>query len=389
MKIYVRYIMFGVIKIFLSTLVVLTIGLLLFLVVQMSIKSGVPFFLSFKLTPYLIPEIFSMALPAASLLATTVFFARMGANNEIIALKSLGIPPWRVLTPIWIFVLFVSLFGIWFNDLSMSWTRMQIKHVLLEGFETTLLTQLRTEKRFVTPTGQYEIKVTDITDDGELINPEFSGKIGGVNGVAESAKIEVEFNVENPTVHIHLANAEVETTQAKGFIPVSYDFSIPLNEVFRSKTRVDPPASEVKKALDNMEIEQKAYRRSLVSKAMFSFLSGNLNGAANEDWKNRTANEKNYERQRNRYKLTIPRICAAGFSCFFFVWVGAPYAVLIKKADFSYAFFTSFLPIVGIYYTLFTFGLQSAKNGALPPIAIWLGNVALGIIGIFLLKKIH
>lgn len=389
MKIYVRYVLFGVIKIFLSALFILTIGLMFFLIVQTSIKSGVPFSLAFKLTPYLIPEIFSMALPAAALLATTVFFARMGGNNEIIALKSLGVPPWRVLAPVWIFMAIVSVFGIWFNDLSTSWTRMQIKHVLLEGFEKTLLNQLRTEKRFVTPTGQYEIKVSDVAEDGVLINPEFSGKIGGVNGVAESAKIEVEFNVENPIVHIRLNNAEVETNQAKGFIPVSYDFSIPLNEVFRTKTRVDPPAKEIKKALNNLEIEHKAFHRSLVSKAMFSFLSGNLDGTANDEWKNRTIVEKGYERQQNRYKLTIPRICAAGFSCFFFVWVGAPYAILIKKADFTFAFFTSFLPITAIYYALFTFGLQSVKSGALPPIATWLGNVALGVIGILLLKKIH
>ena len=66
MKIYSRYVLFGVIKIFSSALFILTIILLSFLVVQTSIKSGAPFSLTLKLTPYLIPEIFSMALPAAA-----------------------------------------------------------------------------------------------------------------------------------------------------------------------------------------------------------------------------------------------------------------------------------------------------------------------------------
>ena len=291
MKIYVRYVLFGVVKIFTFALFISTFLLLFLLVAETTFGSKVPLSLAFQLIPYLIPEIFSMALPVASLLAVTVFFARMRSNNELIALKSMGIAPWRVLVPVWIFMTGVSVFGIWCNDLSISWTRMQITHVLLEGFETTLLNQLRTEKRFVTPTGQYEIKVSDVTEDGVLLNPEFSGKIGGINGVAESAKIEVDFNVENPVVHIHLTNAEVEATPGQGFLQASYDFPIPLTEVYRSKKRVDPPATKVKEALENLEAKHKAYHRALASNAMFAFLCGNLNGTANEDWKNRAETE--------------------------------------------------------------------------------------------------
>jgi lipopolysaccharide export system permease protein len=389
MKIYVRYVLFGVVKIFTFALFISTFLLLFLLVAETTFGSKVPLSLAFQLIPYLIPEIFSMALPVASLLAVTVFFARMRSNNELIALKSMGIAPWRVLVPVWIFMTGVSVFGIWCNDLSISWTRMQITHVLLEGFETTLLNQLRTEKRFVTPTGQYEIKVSDVTEDGVLLNPEFSGKIGGINGAAESAKIEVDFNVENPVVHIHLTNAEVEATPGQGFLQASYDFPIPLTEVYRSKKRVDPPATKVKEALENLEAKHKAYHRALASNAMFAFLCGNLNGTANEDWKNRAETEKHFFRQQCRYKHTIPRITAAGFSCFFFVWIGAPIAILWKKADFTFAFFASFSISVLLYYPLYTIGLQAAKTGTLPPTATWMGNVALGILGIFLLKKIH
>lgn len=389
MKTYTKYVLFGVIKIFLMALFFFTIALLSILVIQMTLKSNVPILLSVCLTPFFIPYIFSVALPASSLLAVTVFFSKMGGNNELIALKSMGIAPWRILVPVWIFMFGISICGIWFNDLSTSWTRMQIKKALLEGFESTLLSQLKTEKRFVTPTGQYEVKVTDVLEDGTLLNPEFSGKIGGINGIAESAKLEVDFNLENPLVKIHLNNAEFETSHVHSYIPTVYDFSIPLSEVFHSNSRVDPPARDVKHALNSISTERVHFHKNLASKAMFSFLSGNISATTTPEWQTRTDSERYYDRQQIRYKLTIPRICAAGFSSFFFVWVGAPYAILSRKADFIYAFFASFLPIAGVYYSLFTLGLQGAKGGFLPPSATWLGNIALGIIGVYYLKKIH
>lgn len=389
MSIYIRYVLFGVVKIFFVTLLAFTILLLSVTIIGTSVKSGAPFLLSVRLAPYSIPTIFSLTLPGASLLAVTFFFSKMGGNNEIIALKAMGIPPWKVLLPVWGFMFFVSLSGIWFNDLSTSWTRMQIKRALLEGFESTLLTQLKTEKRFVTPTKQFEVKVSDVLEDGTLVEPEITGKVGGINCSAKSAKVDIDFNVENPLVMIHLEDAQIDTTKAQVFIPSTYDFPIPLHEVFFDNRRVDPPAKEVKDALTNLEVERCRYHKGIASQAMFSFLSGNINATTNEDWKGRRGTEKYYDKQNIRFKLTIPRICAAGFSCFFFVWVGAPYAILNKKTEPVVVFASSFIPIMGIYSILFTLGLEGAKSGVFPPMATWLGNVALGIIGAILLKKIH
>ena len=389
MKIYVRYALFGVVKYFLAALFCLSVTLLFVLVVQTSLEIDVPILFVLRLVPYLLPVIFSIALPIASLFAATIFFARMGANNEIIALKAMGIAPWRVLVPIWAFMILVSLSGVWFNDLSTSWSRMKQKQALLEGFESMLIDCLRTEKRFEAPMNKYEISVTDVLDDGTLINPKFSGEPAGFNGQADSAKIEVDYDAENPAVHMRLYNAEVEAERARGYMPVAYDFSIPLNEVFSSKTRVDPPITEIKKALNNSENEREQYRRSMASSAMFSFLCGNLDGTATEGWKERASREQFFDGQKRRFQTLFPRFCAAGFACFFFVWVGAPYAILLNKRDFISSFFCAFIPIITIYYVFFIAGLQGAKSGALPPSATWLGNIALGIMGFYFLKKIH
>ena len=388
MKIYTRYVLFGVLKLFLGALLFSTLGLLFISIVKTSIQMGTPLSLFARIAPYLLPEILALTLPATALFAVTTFFAKMSANNEIIALKAIGVPPYRIMIPVWTLMLGVSLLGVWFNDLSISWTRVRLKNAILEGFESTLLNQLKTQQRFVTQTGEYEITVSDVLEDGTLINPQFSGKLG-LNGRAESAKIDARVNLEKPVVNFRLKNAEFDAKQMRGFIPVEYNFSIPLDEIFNSQTRVDPPISRVKEALNNLELERRQYRRTLASNAMFSYLSGKTDGVANSEWKAQPQREKFFDKQRIRFKLLLPRFSAAGFSCFFFVWVGAPYAILVKKRDFTSTFFVSFLPIASVYFVLFSLGLECAKSGALPPYATWFGNIALAVIGAILLKKVH
>lgn len=389
MKIYVRYVLLGILKPFIVTLLTLIFFFLFLMLVQLSIKTGFPFSYALRLAPYLLPEILSMTIPIAALLAVTTFFSRMGGNNEIIALKSIGIAPLRVLYPIWTLMFFISIFSIWCNDLSTSWTRKQIDRVLLEGVESMLLSQLRTEKSFTVPTGQFELKVSNVTTDDLLLNLEFSGKIAGINGFAESAKVEVQYDIEEPMLNIHMKNADIDTTQGVFYSPKFFDFTIPLSQIYHSNNRIDPPAQNVRSALENLEVERDMFHSKLATNAIFSFLLGHIDSTVQQGWKNRLKSEKYFERQRNRYRLTIPRVCAAGFSCFFFVWVGAPFAIFLRRSDVTVAFFISFLPILGIYYVLFTFGLEGAKKGILPPSGIWLGNLALGIIGCFFLKKIH
>ena len=76
--------------------------------------------------------------------------------------------------------------------------------------------------------------------------------------------------------------------------------------------------------------------------------------------------------------LTEPhRRWATGFSCLFFVWVGAPLAIQMRNSDLLASFALCFLPILIVYYPLLVFGVDGAKHGTIPPWSIWAGNVLL------------
>ncbi len=370
MKLLPRYAFFQTLKIFAVALAATTVGLLFFLIVETSLKRGLPIALPLQMTPYMLPDILSKTLPIASLISVTFFFSRMAGSNEIIALKALGIAPWRVLFPVWVFMFFVSLSSVWLNDLSISWSRQQMTRTLLEGFESTILAKLREENRFATPNGDYVIEASEVTDDGSLVNPTFSAKGGELTGSAETAKLEVDYDATRPVVYVLLYNTEFYTENIELKFTKSFVLTLPLDQFFRSSYRVDPSAAKIKEALADLNEERERNRRRLASTAIFAFLRGDLQETSRPVW-------------------IVPRVWASGFSCFFFAWVGAPFAIWFNKADYTAAFFACFLPVLVVYYPLFMFGLEGAKSGVVSPIFAWTGNVALGVVGFWFLKKIH
>ncbi len=83
------------------------------------------------------------------------------------------------------------------------------------------------------------------------------------------------------------------------------------------------------------------------------------------------------ESRMSRLKTEPWRRWAEGFSCFFFVLVGAPLAIFSPYRRLLDDL-RSVLPAdLVVYYPLFIFGLDQSKAGTLPPYSVWLGNVVL------------
>jgi lipopolysaccharide export system permease protein len=79
---------------------------------------------------------------------------------------------------------------------------------------------------------------------------------------------------------------------------------------------------------------------------------------------------------------------ANGFSCLCFVLVGAPMAIRMRNADFLTSFFLCFLPILVVYYPVVMLGVDQAKRGSVPPVAVWFGNLLIVLWGWWLLRRV-
>jgi lipopolysaccharide export system permease protein len=117
-------------------------------------------------------------------------------------------------------------------------------------------------------------------------------------------------------------------------------------------------------------------------------LTGDFVALTGRPWDRRMADAGDMRTRLCRLQTEPYRRWSAGFSCLFFVWIGAPMAMWLRNKDFLTSFFLCFSPILVIYYPLMAYGIDGAKNGTIPPISVWAGNVVLLAAGAWLLRKV-
>ncbi|HMO36624.1 MAG TPA: LptF/LptG family permease, partial [Gemmatales bacterium] len=125
------------------------------------------------------------------------------------------------------------------------------------------------------------------------------------------------------------------------------------------------------------EEEEKVQRASL----------GKYPSGSNEDIIQR---HRYYEikREVGELRIELAERPALALGCFFFVLIGCPVAIWFQKSDFLSSFVTSFLPIVLIYYPINLLAKNLGKEGVNVYAAMWVGNLILGVAGMFLLWRL-
>ena len=387
MGIIVRYILRELGLTFLFGFVAFTCLLLIVGLVQKAIEEHIPLILIWQLIPFVLAEMSSISLPVTLLLAVTIFFARMSGNNEIIALKALGVPPRAFLLPVFVIAFIFSLIGVGIYDKSVTWGRPGITAVIYSGAGDILIETLKREHRFETRDKQLTILVQGVDGQHRLIKPTIMLK-------KESARIEAEWaqiSFGSSVLTVKLEGIQATRGDLR-YIGRDETFSLPLTEIVPdgksdrpSEMGFDRIYEERKKSAE--QIEQQ--RRIIAAHQTFAAITGSVDAwAASQmgDAKERIRSLQAYD---NRLSVEPPRRWATGFCCFFFVWLGAPLAIWMRKSDFFSSFFACFLPILLLYYPLLMFGLEQAKNGTLPPMCVWTANVSIGIVGFWFLRQIH
>src|SRR6187200_1398809 len=96
-----RYVVREVLQAFIVTLTVTTLLMTLVGAMKDGVKLGLPPIVIARTIPYILTEMLRFTLPASILFAVCTAFGRLSANNELMALKSLGITPLRVILPVY------------------------------------------------------------------------------------------------------------------------------------------------------------------------------------------------------------------------------------------------------------------------------------------------
>jgi len=389
MGIIVRYILRELGLTFLFGFVALTFLLLIVGLVQEARDKHIPLMYVWQLIPFVFAEMSSISLPMTLLLAVTIFFARMSGSNEVIALKALGVPPSAFLMPVFVIAFIVSLIGFSINELSVTWGREGVSTVIFRGAEDILIGQLKKEQRFETDDKQVTILVRGVNEQNQLIEPTIMLKKESTRIEARTAQLSID--LETKKLKVKFDDMRIFSGGIRIFMPDRV-VEIPLSEIVPDGKSDRPSNMDLtkingarKKAVEEMEHQ----RRIIAAHRTFSATMGSVDAWTSSPIKNAEERIHSLQSYIDRLSVEPPRRWATGFCCFFFVWLGAPLAIWMRRSDFFSSFFACFVPILLLYYPLLMFGLDQAKKGTLPPMCVWTANIGIGLIGLYFLRQIH
>jgi len=390
MKIITRYVLLELLQVFLVALAALTLFMLVVGLVKEAQQQGLGLLQIILLVPYVLPEAMRFAVPGTMLFAVASVFGRLSANNEITALKAAGVTPMAAIWPAVGLALVVSFVSVWLNDVAVTWGRDGVRRVVVESVEQIIYGRLRQQRSY--STSQLSINVKGV-DGRKLIRPTLSFQSGGSDKPAWVSASEAELRADpaKNALIVTFRDGTLHMGDVKASFPDTIVREVPLDAVSRKSSTSRSPSeiamadfatARVAQAEKIRQVEQMA-----AGKAAMGMLTGRLEWTAPFATENERQKLKHERRTLSRIVVEPWRRWANGFSALCFVLVGAPMAIRMRNADFLTSFFLCFLPILVVYYPLFMLGVDGAKDGRLPPVAVWMGNLLIAGWGWWLLRR--
>ncbi len=393
MQIVSRYILREFAKVFLLTTVALTGLFIIVGVAKEVLNEGIGLKQVGQLLPYVLPNALLFTLPGATLFSITTVYGKMSASNEIVAVKSLGISPMDLMWPCLLLGFLLSLATVWLNDVAWTWGFRGVRQVVIEASEDVIYGTLKMHKSYSSK--QFSVTVKGVRGR-KLLQPIVTlrgkGSSSPVTVAAEEAELTSDF--ENDVLIVSFRNGRVDAEDRGSWqFPGVVEYEVSLDDLLHSATDDASPAHlslyELSVGLAKEQATMKALNRESAARAAVQLLSGDFVSLIGPEWNVSREMRRHHTFVLNRLAVEPYRRWANGFSCLCFTLVGIPIAIRMRNSDAIASFFACFLPILIVYYPLLLIGVGRAKNGALPPIAVWLGNVVLLVCGLWLLRKVR
>jgi lipopolysaccharide export system permease protein len=391
MRILTRYILWEVIGVFLATLATMTAFLFVALIGKEAVENGLGLTPIARMLPYMLPKAMQFAVPGALLMAATSVFGRVSASNEVVAIKALGISPMVLIWPVLGLGTAVSFIAVAMNDVAVSWGDGGVKRVVLESIEDIAYGRLRTLRSFSVP-NQINVNVQAVAGH-QLIRPiiQLEASEGRPTSIIKADAAELHADIANNAMRITLHNVEGDHQGWSFTHPGKFEHSLPLDALMgrgSARTPSDYALREIGPAKTEQVKLIEATKQQMAADAGAALAWGNLRALSQSRWDARERQLASRIQWLHRIRTEPYRRWSNGFSCLGFVLIGAPMAIRRRHGEFWGSFFICFLPILLIFYPMLAVLPDWAKDGVIPPQAVWLGDIMLAAVGCWLMRRV-
>lgn len=406
------------------------------------VGKGLEWWTIVKLLTFTITTLVPLALPLAILVSSIMTFGNLAERYEIVAVKSAGISLQRLMMPLLLTAVAISVGAFFFSNYILPWSNLKAGALLYDVRQQKPAFAIK-EGVFYNGIDGYSLKVGEKDKDGKGIRNIMIYDHTAAQGnkkviVADSGKMELStdknflvLTLRNGTSyeeqskrrnsfdsrpHLRYAFAE----QVIRFDLTSFQLNRTDEDLFRDNNQM-MNIFQLKAALDTFIVQRNARQRQFESdiKPYYNFLRDttvlanvpkvqaltqladtsiankksvyeySLNQArAIKSYINGSDEELSARlRQILRYKIEIHRKFTLSIACFILFLIGAPLGSIIRKGGIGLPIVIS-IAFFLVYHIISITGEKMAKEGQIPPWqGMWQSSIILLPIGIFLAYK--
>jgi LPS export ABC transporter permease LptF/LPS export ABC transporter permease LptG len=333
----------------------------LFDLAEMIIKRSLPAPVVLKLLALALPNILVLTIPMALLFGLLIAIGRLSSDSEIIAIRAAGVDTATIYRPVFyfsfaLFIVNLTLMNVLVPAGNSAWVDLKARI-----FASTIEREIKPRVFY----DEYENRVIYINDlnpaqglwKGVFISDSTDPERQQII-VAESGKLAYQPKTNQAWVTLQNATTHVFSPRKQE----RYDLSANASQRFLMPDRFSQAPTRASRSLREMSLAQ---------------LLEELPHAKKRDPID--------------YRLTLVEIhkkFSIPFACLAFGIVGLPLGITNRRGGKSSGFSLS-IAIILLYYILISNGEDLARTGRLPAVlAMWLPNLVLVAIGIFLLRRL-
>lgn len=377
MGILTRYVLGEFAKVLVMSLLAFSLVVTLGLGLKEGLRQGLPPDVILETLWYVVPETLGITLPVGVLLAVCTVFSRMAGANELVALKAQGIPPFRLVAPVLVLAVLLSLLTVCVYEVSAAWGKPGVQRVVFDEIESIAYSMLRTHRGYA---GQDFAMAVKRIDGRTLVGPTITYRDPKTGRSTFLSAEEAELRFADDALTFCCRNGELEMDgRVRIAFAGSEEYTLVLRRPDRPLHRDWLPLREIPAAIAALRAKAARIEKRLEGKIRYDLesLHTQRQRLAEVRWEIDRLQAEPYRRWAN------------GFSCLGFAVLGAPVAMRMGHRHFLACFFVCFLPILAVYYPLLMFQEDLACSGTVPPWGFWLADLVVFLAGGCLLLQIR
>jgi lipopolysaccharide export system permease protein len=374
------------VSLFVITMLVMSIG-----VGREAINQGLEPMGVLRLIPFSLPNALTLAVPGTALFSVCCVYGRMSADNEFIAMQSVGISLLPSIIPAILLTAIISVATVGLINVAFTWGFNGVQRVVLSSVEKIAYNKLRRDHSF--HHHRFSISVQNVKGR-DLIQPQIkiqSSESGPIAITADTAQL--KYRADDESLQLSITNSRADVGSTASFVfPETFVHTIPLGIEPESNLLLAHPSHMAMRDLPTASRQQsddiRRGENAIAVRIAFSILTSRTEKISNAESNVRTCAIQSGRHRLHRLGTEMHRRWASGFTCLAMSMIGIPLAIRMKASDTMTTFGVVFLPTVLVYYPIFALTLELTKDGRLIPQGVWIANLLFIVVSIAMMRRL-